>query len=103
MKIFMKAPKGVTHAEIEGHSYDDIPLTGSKAGLVEVKNAGHIDTLKRHGFVEADDVGEPDYEAMTDEQLIVYIEEHGGDADSSMKRKKLLRLAAEAYNDSQES
>lgn len=95
---YMKAPKGVTSATIEGNEYD-IPASG----IIAVKNPGHLKTLKRHGFMEADapDV-EPDWDSMSDEDLIAYIEEHGGEADDSMKTKKLIRLAKEAYAESQE-
>jgi len=95
--IYMKAPKGMTSAEIEGNEYE-IP----KNGIIKVRNVGHVETLKRHGFVESDKEGEPNFEEMEDAELVTYIEEHGGEADTSMKRKRLLRLAAEAYSDSQE-
>lgn len=94
-KTLMQAPKGTTSAVIEGQEYD-VP----KNGIIEVKNADHIETLKRHGFIEADDSGEPDFESMEDAELIAYIEERGGDADDSMKTKKLRRLAREAYEES---
>jgi len=94
-KIFMQAPKGTTSATIEGHEYE-IP----KNGKIEVKSDNHVETLKRHGFIETDPDGEPDFDGMEDGELITYIEEHGGDADDSMKRRKLLRLANEAYEES---
>lgn len=96
-KTFMKAPKGTTVSVIEGQEYE-IP----KNGIIEVKSADHIPTLKRHGYVEADEQGEPDFETMSDEELISFIEERGEDADSSMSTKKLRRLAKQAYQDSQE-
>lgn len=93
----MKAPKGTNSANIEGQEYE-IP----KNGIIKVKNENHIETLRRHGFVEAEAEGEPHWESMSDDELITYIEEHGGEADDSMKTKKLIRLAKEAYAESQE-
>ncbi len=95
-KTIMQAPKGVNAAVIEGHEYE-VP----KNGRIEVRNSDHIETLKRHGFIEVDDAGEPDFEAMDAAELVAYIEEHGGDADETMKPKKLLRLAREAFADTQ--
>ena len=92
--IMMKAPKGVTSSNIEGQEYK-VP----KNGIIEVKTPNHVDTLKRHGFIETDETGEPDFEAMNADELITYIEERGGDADDSMKIKKLRRLAREAYEE----
>lgn len=94
---YMKAPKGTDSATIEGQEYE-IP----KNGVVKVKNPNHIPTFKRHGFIETEAAGEPDWDAMDDKELITYIEEHGGDADDSMKTRKLVRLAKEAYAESQE-
>lgn len=95
---YMKAPRGKTSATIEGNEYE-IP----ENGIITVKNPGHIRTLKRHGFTETDapDV-EPNWDKMDDDELIAYIEEHGGEADDSMKTKKLIRLAKEAYAESRE-
>lgn len=94
---YMKAPKGVDSATIEGQEYE-VP----KNGVVKVKNPNHIETFKRHGFVETDAQSEPDWDAMSDKELITYIEEHGGDADATMKTRKLVRLAKEAYAENQE-
>jgi len=95
---YMKAPKGTTSATIQGNEYD-IPASG----VIEVKNPGHLPTLRRHGFIETDaPAGEPVWDSMDDDALIAYIEEHGGEADDSMKTKKLIRLAKEAYAESQE-
>lgn len=94
---YMKAPKGVSSATIEGNEYD-IPANG----IIAVKNPGHLKTLKRHGFTETDAAVEPDWDQMSDEDLIAFIEEHGGEADDSMKTKKLIRLAKEAYAEGQE-
>lgn len=96
-KTMMKAPAGVTASNIEGQEYE-IP----KSGVIEVKNADHIPTLKRHGFIETDKAGEPDFEGMTDEELVTYIEERGGDADDSMKTKKLIRLARKAFEEQED-
>ena len=93
--VMMKAPKGTTAAQIHGHDYD-VPTNG----VIKVKNDLHVEELKRHGFHETDDAGEPDFTAMSDKELIDYIEERGGDADDSMKTRKLQRLAREAYADS---
>lgn len=95
-KLFMQAPKGSSSSVIEGHQYD-IP----KSGKIEVISDTHVETLKRHGFVETDADGEPDFEAMDKDALIAYIEERGGDADEDMKPKKLRRLAREAYEEQQ--
>lgn len=94
---YMKAPKNTSGATIEGHEYE-VP----KNGVLKVKNPNHIETLKRHGFVETEAEGEPDWSSMDDKELITYIEEHGGDADASMSSKKLRRLAKEAYAEAQE-
>ena len=94
--IMMKAPAGTTSSNIKGQRYD-VP----KSGIIEVKNAAHVDVLKRHGYIETDETGEPDFDSMEAEELITYIEERGGDADDSMRIKKLRRLAREAYEDQQ--
>lgn len=99
-KVFMKAPEGTSSAVIEGHEYD-IPVKGANKGIIEVKQAGHVQTLQRHGFIYTDAVGEPDFDEMDKEELVKFIEEHGEDADDSMSSKKLKRLAKQAYDDSQ--
>ncbi len=97
-KLFMKAPAGTTGATIEGHEYEL-----SKKGVIQVKNETHIETLKRHGFVETDgETEEPKWDKMEDEELVTYIEEHGGDADISMSNKKLMKLAKACYAETQE-
>lgn len=58
-------------------------------------------TLKRHGFIETDRAGEPDWDEMSEKELVTYIEERGGEADDSMKPKKLRRLARQAYEEQQ--
>lgn len=90
-QLKMQAPKGTTSANIEGHSYD-VP----KNGVITVAQGAHVETLKRHGFTEVDDV--EDLHATIDEQddkteLVRIIEEHGGEADADMSLKKLRRLA----------
>jgi hypothetical protein len=92
-KLKMQAPKGVSSAVIDGHEYD-IP----KGGVIEVVNANHVETLKRHGFTEVDEV--EDVHAKIDEtddkdELVTIVEEHGGEADNEMSVKKLRRLAHE--------
>lgn len=96
-KIVMQAPQGCSSANIEGHTYD-IP----KNGKIDVVSPSHVDTLKRHGFTDADDDGEPDFESMDAAELVAYIEERGGEADADMKPKKLIRLAREAYAEQNE-
>lgn len=93
--IHMKAPKGTNTALIEGHTYD----VGAD-GVIKVVSDTHVETLKRHGFVEHF-VEEADIEeriaAMEDkDELVSFIEERGGEADNSMSTKKLRRLALEA-------
>lgn len=92
-KMLMKAPEGTRgQAIIEGHSYD-IP----KTGVIEVAQESHIDTLRRHGFTEHYEQlvdAEAAIDAMDDrDELVTFIEEHGGDADNDMSLKKLRRLA----------
>ena len=94
-KIRMQAPKGMTTANIEGHTYD-IP----KNGTITVAQESHVETLRRHGFTDALD--EPQdaaefIENCTDkDELVEFIEERGGEADNDMGLKKLRRLAREA-------
>lgn len=90
-KIMMQAPANTSGATIEGHAYK-VP----KNGVIEVVSEHHIETLKRHGFTECDDI--QDVHAKIDEtedkaELVTIIEEHGGDADADMSLKKLRRLA----------
>lgn len=88
-KIRMKAPKGTTSANIEGHAYE------VEDGLITVANEGHIPTLVRHGFVEhfdADEEEDVDVETMDKDELIQFIEERGGDTDGMSKKQ----LRAEA-------
>lgn len=102
-QVVMMAPKGVTEAVIEGHTYK-VP----KDRKIKVITEAHIDTLSRHGFTETT----PDYtpeelEAMIDAmddkaELITFIEERGGEADDTMGFKKLKRLAREAAAADQE-
>lgn len=90
MKTLMQAPKGVTSATIEGQEYD-IP----KDGVIEVRNAGHIPTLKRHGFTDfVEEVDEADLSDMSKQELIEFCEERGGDTDG-LKKSELLKLARE--------
>lgn len=92
-KLKMQAPKGTSSAVIDGHEYD-IP----KGGVIDVVNGNHVETLKRHGFTEVDEV--EDVHAKIDElgkddkdELVRIIEEHGGDANNEMSLKKLRALA----------
>lgn len=90
MTTKMKAPKGVTgEALIEGHTY-----TIGKDGVIVVAQEGHIDTLRRHGFEDYFDE-EVDIDELDTDDLVTFIEERGGTADSSMSLKKLRKLAHE--------
>ena len=94
-KIKMKAPEGVSSATIEGHEYE-VP----KNGVITVISETHLETLKRHGFI--DHLDDKDAEELLEniqndpEKLVEFIEERGEDADTGMKLKKLRRLAREA-------
>ena len=96
-KTIMQAPKGTTSANIEGHTYDV-----GKDGKIEVISPTHVETLQRHGFVESFEEQSPEeVEAMIDametkQELVDFIEERGGEADTDMGFKKLRRLAREA-------
>jgi hypothetical protein len=102
-KTVMQAPKGVTEAVIEGHTYA-VP----KDRKVRVISDSHIPTLLRHGFTESTPEYSPEelekiIEDMDEKDaLIAFIEEHGGEADDSMGFKKLKRLAREAVAATQE-
>lgn len=92
---YMKATSPVSSAVIEGQAYD-VP----KDGVIKLLSQSHIATLKRHGFVEhfveASDAAEQ-IEAMDDkDDLVAFIEERGGEADTTMSIKKLRRLAKES-------
>ena len=91
---YMKAPDGVTSANIEGHAYK-IP----KDGVIEVINGTHIPTLRRHGFGDCDGPKEDlaaKIDAMTEkDELVEFIEERGGTADTDMTKKELRKLAHE--------
>lgn len=97
-KVFMKAPRGKTAANIEGNYYE-IPQSGENKGIIEVINPAHVPVLKRHGFEEfipAPDLDEvfAEIDAMEDKQdLVNFIEERGGEADTEMSAKKLRKLA----------
>lgn len=90
-QLRMQAPANTSGATIEGHSYK-VP----KNGVIDVVDANHVETLKRHGFTECDDI--EDVHEKIDEtdskaELVTIIEEHGGEADADMSLKKLRRLA----------
>ena len=97
-KIFMRAPRGKTAANIEGNYYE-VPQSGENRGIIEVINPAHVPVLKRHGFEEfipAPDLEEvfAEIDSLEDKQdLVNFIEERGGEADTSMSAKKLRRLA----------
>lgn len=96
----MQAPAKTSGATIEGHAYK-VP----KDGRIEVVSEHHIETLKRHGFTEVDDV--EDVHAKIDEtddkaELVTIIEEHGGEADADMSLKKLRRIAHEQVGGQEE-
>lgn len=96
-QLIMQAPKNTTSANIEGHSYDI-----GKDGKIKVVSPSHVETLKRHGFIESTEELSPEeieakIDAMEDKQeLVTFIEERGGEADTDMGFKKLRRLAREA-------
>lgn len=99
-KIVMQAPKGTTEAVIEGHRYE-IPSSGK----ITVVNPDHVATLRRHGFIDSvaelsTEELEAKIEAMDDkQQLVDFIEERGGEADTDMSFKKLRKLALAAARD----
>lgn len=90
----MQAPKGTNGANIHGHEYK-IP----KDGVITVVNADHVETLRRHGFTEVEevqDVHERIDETDDKDELVTIIEEHGGEADNELSLKKLRKAAHEA-------
>lgn len=95
---YMKAPANITAANIHGHSYKI-----GKDGVIQVVNPSHIPTLRRHGFLDhfpKTEDAEAQIDAMDDkDELVKFIEERGGEADSSMGLKKLRRLAKESLED----
>lgn len=46
----MKAPRGVTQAFIEGHTYEV-----GKDEKIKVISETHIETLRRHGFTDSEE------------------------------------------------
>lgn len=91
----MKAPNGCNAAVIDGHEYSI-----GKDGVITVAQEHHLATLKRHGFTdhheESVDV-EAQIDAMDDKaELVEFIEERGGTADTDMSMKKLKKLAHDA-------
>lgn len=99
---YMKAPAHTSSANIDGHSYQ-VPQKGTDAGVIKVINPGHVETLRRHGFVDyfpKQEDAEDLIDKMDDkEELVKFIEERGGEADDSMGLKKLRRLAKESLED----
>jgi len=96
-KTQMKAPKNTTSAVIDGHEYEI-----GEDGVIDVVSATHLPTLRRHGFV--DHVTQEDAENTIDNiedkgDLVAFIEERGGEADTSMGMKKLKRLARQAVTE----
>lgn len=95
--ITMQAPKNTSSANIEGHEYDI-----GKDGKIKVTNPNHLETLRRHGFVETfEEASEEEIEAKIEamdskDDLVAFIEERGVEADTDMGFKKLRRLAREA-------
>ena len=93
----MIAPRGVSEANIEGHTYK-VP----KDGKIKVITESHVETLRLHGFTDSAEELSPEelddmIEGMDDkDELVAFIEERGGEADNSMGFKKLKRLAREA-------
>lgn len=92
----MQAPEGVSAATIQQHQYK---VNGK--GQIKVAVADHVTDLRLHGFTDAIE-DDPDMEdkidAMDDRQeLIDFIEEHGGDADGLTKKKELRARAKETF------
>lgn len=94
----MQAPKGVTQSVIEGHTYE-VPADGR----IKVITDSHIPVLTRHGYTPAveEDLSPEELVERIDamdskEELVTFIEERGGEADTDMSFKKLKRLAREA-------
>lgn len=92
---YMKATTPVKSAVIEGQTYE-VP----KDGVIKLTSQSHIETLKRHGFVEhfvEETDAEEKIDAMEDKaELVEFIEERGGEANIDMSIKKLRRLAKES-------
>lgn len=98
MTTRMKAPKGTTSANIQGHTY-----TIKKDGIIKVVSDNHLEDLTRHGFTPYHDENPDELRAQIEnwgnddkDELVEFIEERGGTADNSMGTKKLRRLALEA-------
>lgn len=93
-KMQMKAPKGTKSAFIEGHEYD-VP----KNGIIDVVSATHVETLQRHGFKNYEpETTHDDVDAMSKDELVEFIESHGGDTEDM--NKKELKAAAHELVDS---
>lgn len=85
----MKAPAGVSSANIQGHSY-----TVDKNGLIKVAVQAHVADLRRHGFVKYDEtVTSADVKGYDREELIEFIESMGQDVDAEDKTKDLRKQA----------
>lgn len=85
----MKAPRGTTSANIQGHPYEV-----SKEGTIRVAVQAHVDDLRRHGFVPYEEtVTVDDVRGYDKSELIEFIESHGEDVDPEDKTKDLRKQA----------
>jgi len=91
----MKAPKGVSSANILGHTYE-VPSDG----VIKITSEDHVEVLRRHGFTDfvSDDPADYDIDNMDKDELIAFIEERGGDADG-LKKSELKKLAYSMIED----
>ena len=100
-KIFMKAPEGVNEANIEGHTYD-VPTSGKNKGVIQVISETHVDTLRRHDFVDHTPTEEIDLDSMGKKEVISFLEERGEDTDG-LSEKKLRKKAQELLDEDNEA
>lgn len=99
-KLYMKAPDGVNEATIEGHTYE-IPTSGKNKGVIQVVSDTHIETLKRHDFVEHTPAEEVDLDSMSKKEVVNFLEQHGEDTDG-LSEKKLRKKAQEILDQENE-
>lgn len=85
----MMAPRGVSSANIQGHSY-----TVDSKGLIKVAVQAHVEDLRKHGFVKYDEkVTADEVRDMGRAELIEFLESHGEDVDTTDKDKVLRKQA----------
>lgn len=99
MPNYMKAPEGVDHSIIQGTKY-----TPDENGIVEVSNEDHIEALGRFGYYphypeEPVQNLQAQIEGMDASDLVIFIEERGGEADAKWSLKKLRRIAREIVSE----